>query len=141
MNHMFYAIGDLSSLNLGEKFDTSKVTDMSYMFAHIGSFRFSKLNLGDKFDISNVENMEGMFINLGNSSWNDTFKILNLNQFSIPIKNNVNIKDIFKNVGREEIFTNVEVSNQNVKEWIINNSAVNGMPEFWNTNNIITVKQ
>ena len=61
MNYMFCGgdVSSMSELNLGDKFDTSNVTDMSNMF--IGLNDLCSLDLGDKFDTSNVTNMSGMF--------------------------------------------------------------------------------
>ena len=46
------------TINLGDKFDTSNVKDMSYMFR---SSSATTINLGDKFDTSNVTSMSYMF--------------------------------------------------------------------------------
>ena len=56
---MFAGCSSLTSLNLGDKFDTSSVTDMGYMFD--GCSSLTSLNLGDKFNTSNVTAMNGMF--------------------------------------------------------------------------------
>lgn len=51
--------------SLGDKFDTSNVTDMSYMFSGEVAFnegsRVINFSFGDKFDTSSVTNMSGMF--------------------------------------------------------------------------------
>lgn len=52
----------LKTLNLGNKFNTSKVNDMTEMFFGLTSLQ--SLDLGDKFDTSNVNNMWGMFAGL-----------------------------------------------------------------------------
>ena len=59
MWRMFDGCSCLTSLNLGNKFNTSNVTDMSSMFE--GCSSLTSLNLGDKFDTSNVTNMYSMF--------------------------------------------------------------------------------
>lgn len=56
---MFCNCSKLKSLDLGDKFDTSNVTDMNQMFNHCSSLE--SLDLGDKFDTSNVTNMWRMF--------------------------------------------------------------------------------
>ena len=56
---MFYHASSLAELDLSN-FDTSKVTDMNYMFASMSSL--VKLNI-DSFDTSNVTNMARMFYN------------------------------------------------------------------------------
>ena len=59
MDSMFYYCSSLTSLDLGEKFDTSNVTNMYSMFA--GCTSLTSLDLGDNFDTSNVTNMSYMF--------------------------------------------------------------------------------
>mgnify|MGYP004460367833 FL=1 len=59
-----------------ELLDTSKVTNMSYMFSSCG--RYSKvfaLDLGDNFDTSNVTNMQSMFQFCGEKSTNFTLDL------------------------------------------------------------------
>ena len=67
MSYMFNQAGikNLNKLNLGNKFDTSKVTNMSHMFSSLGNYRLDEINLGDKFDTSNVEDMSCMFMGVG----------------------------------------------------------------------------
>ena len=59
MNSMFNGCDSLTSLNLGDKFNTSNVTNMWWMFYGCSSLK--SLNLGDKFNTSNVTNMKFMF--------------------------------------------------------------------------------
>lgn len=59
MENMFKNCCDLESLDLGGAFDTSKVTKMKSMFAQCNNLE--TLKLGDKFDISNVKDLSGMF--------------------------------------------------------------------------------
>ena len=56
---MFYLCDSLTSLDLGDKFDTSSAESMDYMFNECSSL--TSLNLGDKFDTGNVTNMSAMF--------------------------------------------------------------------------------
>ena len=58
MHEMFYNCAALKELTLGELFDTSNVQDMGWMFDCCISLR--KLTLGDKFDTSNVRDMTAM---------------------------------------------------------------------------------
>ena len=58
MSDMFYGCSSLTSLNVSS-FDTSKVTNMSHMFR--GCSNLNSLDLGDKFDTSNVTGMNHMF--------------------------------------------------------------------------------
>ena len=70
MNNMFYDCESLTSLTLGNGWDTSKVTDMSFMFSYTG---LTTLDLSG-WNTSNVTNMSDMFeecrdltsLNLGN---------------------------------------------------------------------------
>ena len=60
---MFSGCGgdNFETLNLGNNFDTSKVTDMTNMFGDFGGQKFEVLNLGSKFNTRSVKNMSGMF--------------------------------------------------------------------------------
>lgn len=55
----------MSSLDLGDKFDTSNVTEMQSMFFGCGYESLTSLDLGDKFDTSSVTNMNRIFRDLG----------------------------------------------------------------------------
>lgn len=55
----------METLDLGELFDTSKVTRMNSMFSNCGYTAMTSLNLGNKFDTSNVTNMAAMFERCG----------------------------------------------------------------------------
>ena len=63
MNTMFYSTGssEMAYFNLGRKFDTSKVTNMRRMFSTMGSSSLTSLDLGENFDTSNVTDMNQMF--------------------------------------------------------------------------------
>ena len=67
MRYMFGYCGyrAMTSLDLGEKFDTSNVTNMDMMFYQCGHRAMTSLDLGDKFDTSNVTNMDSMFRECG----------------------------------------------------------------------------
>jgi hypothetical protein len=57
------------TLDLGDKFDTSQVTDMNSMFSATGSSStVFTLDLGDKFDTSQVTDMGNMFYSTGYNS-------------------------------------------------------------------------
>ena len=60
---MFSGCSSLTSLDLGDKFDTSHVTGMGAMFS--GCSSLTSLDLGDKFDTSSVTNMYSMFNGCG----------------------------------------------------------------------------
>ena len=63
ITNMFYYTGysAMTSLDLGENFDTSNVTNMSYAFNYTGYSAMTSLDLGEKFDTSNATTMQGMF--------------------------------------------------------------------------------
>jgi len=64
------------TLDLGDKFDTSKVTDMQSMFSDTGNkSTVFTLDLGDKFNTSNVTTMSWMFARTGWSSSVLTLKL------------------------------------------------------------------
>ena len=67
MAYMFQAAGykSMTDFNLRDKFDTSKVTNMAYMLADVGYTAMTNLDLGDKFDTSKVVDMQIMFYNTG----------------------------------------------------------------------------
>lgn len=67
MGNMFERLGGEDfTLDLGDSFDTSKVTDMHMMFSLLGyDSLFLTLNLRDKFDTSNVTDMSLMFQSAG----------------------------------------------------------------------------
>ena len=67
MTGMFRAFGQnaMTSLDLGDNFDTSTVTNMSRMFYGCGQLKMATLNLGSNFDTSLVEDMSYMFRDCG----------------------------------------------------------------------------
>ena len=67
--YLFSNLRYLNSLNGINNFDTSNVTDMSYMFNGTGySSTIFTLDLGSNFDTSKVTNMSNMFSHTGYSS-------------------------------------------------------------------------
>ena len=79
MSSMFASTGSSSevfTLDLGEKFDTSNVTNMLSMFEGTGySSEVFTLDLGEKFDTSKVTSMSRMFSNTGYSNPNFTLDL------------------------------------------------------------------
>ena len=63
MYSMFDGCDSLKELNLGSRFDTSNVKRMNSMFYDCS--RLTSLNLGDKFNTSNVTSMASMFSSCG----------------------------------------------------------------------------
>ena len=79
MSFMFFNMSNLTTLNLSN-FDTSKVTNMSYMFQDVS--KLTTLNLSN-FDTSKVTNMNSMFAGMSNlATLNlsnlDTSKVTNM---------------------------------------------------------------
>ena len=79
MSFMFFNMPNLTTLNLSN-FDTSKVTNMSYMFQDVS--KLTTLNLSN-FDTSKVTNMNSMFAGMSNlATLNlsnfDTSKVTNM---------------------------------------------------------------
>jgi len=83
--------------------DTSKVTDMSYMFDSTGmESEVFKLDLGNYFDTSNVTNMNSMFFNTGSD--NPSFELKLGNKFNTS--NVTNMYFMFAGAGFDsEVFT------------------------------------
>ena len=70
---MFAGVGQaslLKTLDLGSKFNTSKVTNMSYMFHCTGTAALTKLYLGTQFYTTNVTDMTNMFYQCGSTAMN-----------------------------------------------------------------------
>ncbi|NMA51227.1 MAG: BspA family leucine-rich repeat surface protein, partial [Mollicutes bacterium] len=70
MAYMFAQIGveEGFNLDLGKNFNTSNVTNMSHIFFWTGDKNFSRLNLGNKFNTANVTDMSDMFRRVGMDS-------------------------------------------------------------------------
>ena len=85
---MYAGIYAMTTLNLGENFDTSNVISMNSMFMQTGMRRMTTLDLGDKFDTSNVTDMSSMFFSTGNNAMTsldlgenfDTSSVTNMTQ-------------------------------------------------------------
>ncbi len=67
MSNMFRSTGSnaMTSLYLGDNFDTRNVTNMNNMFIETGYHEMINFDLGNNFDTSKVTNMEAMFMNTG----------------------------------------------------------------------------
>ena len=64
MAYMFRGYSSRSmveTIDVGENFDTSNVTNMSHMFLYCGLDTLISIDLGKKFDTSQVTNMDSMF--------------------------------------------------------------------------------
>jgi hypothetical protein len=69
MNSMFNGTGNanMTQLILGEKFNTSKVTDMYRMFYNCGQYNLTSLDLGNLFYTTSATIMTEMFNGCGKS--------------------------------------------------------------------------
>ncbi len=120
MRGMFNLCGmnKLTSLDLSSgNFDTSKVTDMSYMF--INMWALTNLNLGDNFDTSNVTNMKHMFESTGHNA----MESLNLGN-NFDTSNVTNMYRMFRGCGKEKM-TSLRLGNK------FNTSKVTDMNEMF----------
>ncbi len=86
--------GDIKKIILSDKFDTSKVTDMSYMFYN--NNHFEDYNFLDYIDTSSVTNMEGMFCKnskLTNLEKLSRWDVSNVTSFNFMFSDSSNITD------------------------------------------------
>lgn len=128
MARMFYRCTKLPSLTFGENFDTSKVTNMSYMLGCLYSIstldvsRFNTQNVtdmsnmfngsactsikfGDSFDTSNVTNMAGMFAQMNN-----------LSSFDLSKFNTSNVTDMSQMFWMDDDLESLDLSNFTVND-------------------------
>ena len=123
-NNMFYRgygeqkIKNILDLDLSS-FDTSKVTDMSYMF--YGMSNLTSLNLSN-FDTSNVTKMYAMFSNMSNLT------TLDLSNF-----NTSNITNMYKMFSGMSSLTALNLSSFNTSQVTYMSSM------FWGTSNLTTL--
>ena len=123
-NNMFYRgygeqkIKNILDLDLSS-FDTSKVTDMSYMF--YGMSNLTSLNLSN-FDTSNVTKMYAMFSNMSNLT------TLDLSNF-----NTSNITNTYKMFSGMSNLTTLNLSSFNTSQVTYMSSM------FWGTSNLTTL--
>ena len=87
MQGMFRNTENLKDINFSDKFITSKVTDMSYMFCNS---KVDNLDLSS-FDTSQVINMKAMFTGL------DNINVLDLSSFNLDNVTEDNMKYMFAN--------------------------------------------
>lgn len=81
------------TINLGDDFDTSGVTNMYEMFAYVGTYadKFT-INFGAKFNTANVQTMGGMFNNCAKQDYTSVFDFSNF-EFSDKLTETI---DMFK---------------------------------------------
>ena len=101
MSFMFYGISKLTTLDLSN-FDTSKVTDMNCMFYGMSSL--TTLNLSN-FNTSRVTNMGGMFVDMRN--------LTSLNLSNFDTSNVTNMSSMFSDMRN---LTTLNLSNFNTSK-------------------------
>ena len=130
MANMFDNTGKFSTiftLDLGSKFNTSKVTNMSNMFIMAGYSNTSfTLNLGSLFDTSRVTNMDQMFKYTGFANSNFT---LDLSTFSFN-----NVTDYVEFLYGFNLSGTIYVKNSSDRSWVITNG---GSPNLSTSNVLI----
>ena len=87
MKFMFSDCYSLEELNLGSRFDTGSVTNMMHMFDSCNSL--TSLNLGDKFNTRNVNDMRSMFAgcdSLTSLNLGDKFDTSNVKNMSLMFR-------------------------------------------------------
>ena len=128
MDYMFFNCGkskNMTNLNLGNNFDTSRVYTMKYMFASCGyDSNMTDLNLKSKFITRNVKDMTGMFASCGYGA------ITNLNLGALTIPEGTITTD-FLSSGTGKPGCKVIVSNSKLK------SLIEGL---WNVGTVEIIK-
>ena len=137
MYHMFNAFGyrAMTSLDLGNTFDTSIVTNMDGMFSSCGYIAMTSLKLGNKFDTSKVTEMSHMFhdcgytamISLDLSSGTATTNTTQFNTSSVTI-----MADMFNGCGYTamttlKLGTNFNTSNVTDMSYMFQNCGYTAM--------------
>ena len=103
-----------------EKWDTSKITDMSWLFACCPNFNRDI----SKWNTSNVTNMTGMFFEAYNFNqdirgW-DTSKVTNMSfmfQRALSFNKNISEWNISEVTTMKMMFNNARLFNQNINKW------------------------
>lgn len=102
MRQMFLGMTSIVNLKLGDNFDTSNVIDMHSMFKEMT--KLETLDLGDSFDTGKVETMEMMF------AGNQSLRKLNLKE-KFFFNENLNNDGMFKGAHFREIVINNPIYN------------------------------
>ena len=130
MSYMFASMQNLKSLNLSG-FDTSKVTNMDSMFYNTGyNTTTFTLDLGNKFDTRNVTNMQRMFYSTGRES---TVMTLNLGD-KFDTSKVTNMYGMFENTGYESTVFTLDLGDKFDTSKVTNMRAM-----FWSTGHESTV--
>ena len=130
------------TMNLGNNFDTSNVTNMTGMFSADDCFSIDDcygpativLNLGSKFNTANVTNMTNMFAGFGG---NATEVSLNLGN-NFDTRNVLNMSGMFQLMGVRTNTYNLDLGNNfdtsNVMNMASMFSGIGQNATFWNLN-------
>ena len=100
MSYMFASLGtsNMTTFSVGTNFDTTRVTNMEGMFYSIGSNKMTSLDLGEKFETNNVQNMQSMFESTGYTALTS----LNLGE-KFDTSKVENMSKMFKNMGHNKM--------------------------------------
>ena len=100
MSYMFASLGtsNMTTFSVGTNFDTKRVTNMEGMFYSIGSNKMTSLDLGEKFETNNVKNMQSMFESTGYTALTS----LNLGE-KFDTSKVENMSKMFKNMGHNKM--------------------------------------
>ena len=110
-SYIFYDMYELETINFNDNFDTSQVTDMSYMF----SFSYSLIDLDlSSLDTSNVTDMSGMF-----------FLCNRLTSLDLTNFNTSNVTNMFRMFSDCLALTSIDLTN-------IDTSSVTNMSVMFN---------
>ena len=133
MGYMFFGMSSLTSLNLSN-FDTSKVTNMSDMFD--GMSNLTTLNLSN-FDTSQVTIMSGMFKGMSNlTSLNiSNFNTSNVTDMSLMFAETHKLKTL--NLGRMNTSRVTSMEKMFNNMWALENLDVSS----FDTSNVTTMKE
>ena len=100
MSYMFASLGtsNMTTFSVGTNFDTTRVTNMEGMFYSIGSNKMTSLDLSEKFETNNVQNMQSMFESTGYTALTS----LNLGE-KFDTSKVENMSKMFKNMGHNKM--------------------------------------
>ena len=107
LSNTFAGMNALTSINF-DKFNSTEVTNMAYMFAAAGQNATNlNLNLGNNFNASNVINMYGMFQYTGQNATNLNLDLGN----NFNASNVTNMSSMFSGLGQNAININLNLGN------------------------------
>lgn len=134
MDNMFYACNNVTNFNLSE-YNTSNVTDMSYMFRCSSAVAIRHLDLSN-FNTSRVTNMRDMF--------NGLYQLASLDISNFDFSGVTTFYSMFSSCGTYSKQSDgayadgipyVYVKDATAQNWVL--TASNGHPNTWTTDNVI----